>query len=75
MPQKATATARSGALLSAIWRSQSTVRQREWEGQKMTHLRPLPELLLDVLGSMDRPESLYRGLKSDSTFDISIFGK
>ena len=75
LPQKATATPTAGALLSAISRAEITLTQLEWDDETTTHLTPLPELLLDVLRYLHLPESLYTGLKSNSAFDISIFGK
>ena len=75
LPQKATATPTAVAMLSAISRAEITLTQVEWHSDKTTHLTPLPELLLDVLRYLHLPESLYTGLKSNSVFDISIFGK
>jgi transposase len=75
LPQKATTTPTAVALLSAISRAEITVTQLVWHGETTTHLTPLPELLLDVLRYLHLPESLYTGLKSNSAFDISIFGK
>lgn len=75
LPQKATATPTTVAMLSAISRAEITLTQLEWHGEKMTHMTPLPVLLLDVLHYLHLPESLYTGLKSNSAFDISIFGK
>ena len=75
LPQKATATPTAVALLAAISRAEITLTQVEWHGETTTHLTPLPELLLAVLRYLHLPESLYTGLKSNSAFDISIFGK
>ncbi|MCA1606199.1 MAG: transposase [Acidobacteria bacterium] len=79
-PQRATATPTAVAMLEAISRSEITLTQLESEGQTISHLTPLPQLVLDVLRYLHLPLTLYTGLGAkpaaeNSVFDISIFGK
>jgi transposase len=79
-PQQATATPTAVAMLKAISREEITLTEIKFDGQTIWHLTPLPELLVDVLGYLHLPETLYTGLgvkppAENSVFDISIFGK
>jgi transposase len=59
LPQKATPTPTTVAILAAIARSEITLTKMEWEGKTTFHFTSLPELLKDVLHYLDLPVSLY----------------
>lgn len=59
LPHKTTPTPTTVAILAALARSEITLTQIAWQGQRAFHLSPLPELLSKVLHYLTLPVSLY----------------
>jgi hypothetical protein len=75
LPKQQTATPTAPTLLAAIVRCEITLTLILGSHETMTHLTPLPALLVNVLRYLHLPLTLYSDLWDISTFDISIFGK
>jgi len=74
-PKQATATPTAVAMLQAISRDEITLTRLDHQGQSSWFLTQLPDLLLDLLGYLNLPLTLYNGLVSSSVFDFSISRK
>jgi transposase len=74
-PKQATSTPTAVAMLQAISRAEITVTRLEHQGQSSWFLTQLPDLLLDLLGYLNLPLTLYNGLVSSSVFDFSFSRK
>ena len=75
LPKQATSTPTAVAMLQAISRAEITLTRLDHQGQTSWFLSQLPDLLLDLLGYLNLPLTLYNGLVASSVFDFSISRK